>query len=357
MLPRRVPGYRPADLDALCASGERRLGRRRARSGRASTSATTRALLGPPAAEAAAGGRRACVAIRAALGAAARSSGPTCSSATGLEPERRARGALGPRLGGRGDERLLGAAACRAALRGAAAASGRRRRFVRSRTAAPSPTQGRWSFAAALFAGDARPAGARRAPARAAGDRDARRRARRGNPRRLRRGVRGAARARDARGLPARATSWRASAARSSRCPGAVERLRELRGRRRTSRPRRSCSPRPIRPSRTAPRCRGRGARARARRASRARWVVLLDGEAALFVERGGRSLVPLRDPDAEWLRPALAALVAHVRAAAQSGSRSSASTATPVVETEAMACSSRPASSPARAAPSCGRR
>ena len=42
--------------------------------------------------------------------------------------------------------------------------------------------------------------------------------------------------------------------------------------------------------------------------------VVLLGGEAALFVERGGRSLVPLRDPDEDWLRPALAALVAHVR-------------------------------------------
>ena len=43
-------------------------------------------------------------------------------------------------------------------------------------------------------------------------------------------------------------------------------------------------------------------------------WVVLLGGEAALFVERGGRSLVPLRDPDEAWLRPALAALVDHVR-------------------------------------------
>jgi ATP-dependent Lhr-like helicase len=41
--------------------------------------------------------------------------------------------------------------------------------------------------------------------------------------------------------------------------------------------------------------------------------VVLLGGEAALFVERGGRSLVPLRDPDESWLRPALAALVDHV--------------------------------------------
>ncbi len=42
--------------------------------------------------------------------------------------------------------------------------------------------------------------------------------------------------------------------------------------------------------------------------------VVLLGGEAALFVERGGRSLVPLRDPDEEWLRPALAALVSQVK-------------------------------------------
>jgi ATP-dependent Lhr-like helicase len=42
--------------------------------------------------------------------------------------------------------------------------------------------------------------------------------------------------------------------------------------------------------------------------------LVLLGGEAALYVERGGRSLVPLRDLDGEWLRPALAALVEHVR-------------------------------------------
>jgi ATP-dependent Lhr-like helicase len=44
--------------------------------------------------------------------------------------------------------------------------------------------------------------------------------------------------------------------------------------------------------------------------------VVLLGGEAALFVERGGRSLVPLREPEEGWLREALAALVEHVRAA-----------------------------------------
>ena len=41
--------------------------------------------------------------------------------------------------------------------------------------------------------------------------------------------------------------------------------------------------------------------------------VVLLGGEPALYVERGGRSLVPLREPEEEWLRVALTALVAHV--------------------------------------------
>jgi ATP-dependent Lhr-like helicase len=57
-----------------------------------------------------------------------------------------------------------------------------------------------------------------------------------------------------------------------------------------------------------------RRAAARAARVAGAH-VVLLGGEAALYVERGGRSLLPLRDPDPEWLRPALAALVEWVRA------------------------------------------
>jgi ATP-dependent Lhr-like helicase len=43
--------------------------------------------------------------------------------------------------------------------------------------------------------------------------------------------------------------------------------------------------------------------------------VVLVGGDPVLYVERGGRSLLPLRDPDDMWLRPALAALVAHVKA------------------------------------------
>jgi ATP-dependent Lhr-like helicase len=33
-----------------------------------------------------------------------------------------------------------------------------------------------------------------------------------------------------------------------------------------------------------------------------------------LYVERGGRSLVALRDPDPSWLAPALEALVGFVR-------------------------------------------
>ena len=44
--------------------------------------------------------------------------------------------------------------------------------------------------------------------------------------------------------------------------------------------------------------------------------VVLLGGEAALFVERGGKTLLPLRDPEEEWLRVALTALVEHTRRA-----------------------------------------
>ena len=82
--------------------------------------------------------------------------------------------------------------------------------------------------------------------------------------------------------------------------------------------------------------------------------VVLLGGEAALFVERGGRTLVPLREPDEDWLRPALAALVEHVRAAARKRLAVERFDGEPVTETEVMPLLSKPASSPARAAPCC---
>jgi ATP-dependent Lhr-like helicase len=43
--------------------------------------------------------------------------------------------------------------------------------------------------------------------------------------------------------------------------------------------------------------------------------VVLLDGAAVLYLERGGRGLVTLREPDPAWLEPAVAALAAWVLA------------------------------------------
>jgi ATP-dependent Lhr-like helicase len=65
--------------------------------------------------------------------------------------------------------------------------------------------------------------------------------------------------------------------------------------------------------------------------------VVLLGGEAALFVERGGRSLVPLREPDESWLRPALAALVDHVHRAGGKRLAVERFDGRPVGETEVM--------------------
>jgi ATP-dependent Lhr-like helicase len=65
--------------------------------------------------------------------------------------------------------------------------------------------------------------------------------------------------------------------------------------------------------------------------------VVLLDGEAALFVERGGRSLVPLRDPEEPWLRTALAAVVEHARRTGLKRLAVERFDGEPVGETEAM--------------------
>src|SRR4029079_17695554 len=43
-------------------------------------------------------------------------------------------------------------------------------------------------------------------------------------------------------------------------------------------------------------------------------YVISLDAEPVLYVERGGKGLLALREPDEEWLRPALEALAAEVR-------------------------------------------
>jgi ATP-dependent Lhr-like helicase len=95
---------------------------------------------------------------------------------------------------------------------------------------------------------------------------------------------------------------------------GAVERLRELRPREDDEEPEALvlAAADPAQPHGAAlpwPKRAG----ARAARVAGAH-VVLLGGQASLFVERGGRSLVPLREPDEAWLRPALEALVAHVK-------------------------------------------
>jgi ATP-dependent Lhr-like helicase len=66
-------------------------------------------------------------------------------------------------------------------------------------------------------------------------------------------------------------------------------------------------------------------------------YVVLLGGEPALYVERGGKSLVALREPDEDWLREALAALVAHVRQRGRKRLAVERFDGEPVGETEVM--------------------
>jgi ATP-dependent Lhr-like helicase len=188
----------------------------------------------------------------------------------------------------------------------------RPRRFSRRRGSGPSPTAGRWSLAAGLFAGDVD----RRALAELLLER---------HGIVTRDGVRaeglpggyGAVyaelRALETLGLSRRGYFVEGLGGAQFALGGAVERLRELRERDAgdpgvvvlaaadPAQPYGAALPWPRREN------------ARAARVAGAQ-VVLLGGEAVLFVERGGRSLVPLRDPDESWLRPALAALVDYVR-------------------------------------------
>ena len=116
--------------------------------------------------------------------------------------------------------------------------------------------------------------------------------------------------------------------------PGAVERLRELRAEEEPE-PLVLAAADPAQPYGAAlpwPKRAG----ARAARVAGAQ-VVLLGGEAALFVERGGRTLVPLREPDEEWLRPAVAALVDYVRAGGAKRLAVERFDGRPVTETEIM--------------------
>jgi ATP-dependent helicase Lhr and Lhr-like helicase len=116
---------------------------------------------------------------------------------------------------------------------------------------------------------------------------------------------------------------------------GAVERLRELRDRQEDGDAFVLASADPAQPFGPALQWQNRAA-VRAARVAGA-YVVSLGGEPVLYVERGGRSLVPLRDPDEEWLRPALAALVAHVRAGGAKRLAVERFDGESIVDTEAM--------------------
>ena len=208
----------------------------------------------------------------------------------------------------------------------------RPRRFSRSRANAITATQGRWSSAAGLFAGEADP----RALAELLLER---------HGVVTRDGVRAEGipggyapvyhelRRLETLGVCRRGYFVEGLGGAQFALPGAVERLRE--------RPEEEdalvlAAADPAQPYGAAlpwPKRSG----ARAARVAGAH-VVLLGGEAALFAERGGRSLVPLRDPEEGWLRTALAALVEHVRRTGLKRLAVERFDGEPVGETEAMA-------------------
>ncbi len=340
VLPRRVPGYRPADLDALCASGEVvwvGAGLDRV----AVFFREDAASLGAPPAEASPEGSSQ-VAIRAALAQGALFWADLLA-ATGLDPAE-ALAALWD-LVWAGEVTNDAWAPLRASRRYEAPRPERRaRRFSRARANVASPTQGRWSSAARLFSpGGSEPEGPdRRALAELLLERQGivTRDGVRGE------GVRGGygavygeLRTLETLGVCRRGYFVEGLGGAQFAPPGAVERLRELRaaGRRAEradalvlaaadpAQPYGAALPWPRRAS-------GRAARVVGA------WVVLLDGEAVLYVERGGRSLVPLREPDPEVLRPALDALVEHVRSGGAKRLAVERFDGVPVVESEAMA-------------------
>ena len=201
VLPRRVPNYQPLQLDQLCASGELVwVGAgldRVALFFREDAGVLGRpAAAAPPETEAAqkireALARRCEVLARPRRGDRARA-------------RRGAARALGSRLGGRGAQRRLDAAARGEALRGSAAAAPSRAPLLATAREREHGDAGPVVAHRQSLRGSARPPCARGAAPRAAGDRHARRRARRRDPGRLRRGVRRASCARDARRLPPR---------------------------------------------------------------------------------------------------------------------------------------------------------
>jgi ATP-dependent Lhr-like helicase len=333
VLARRVPFFRSADLDALCASGEVvwvGAGLERV----AVYFRDDAHLLGPPAGDPPPESSSA-VALRSALAERALF-WPDLVEATGVAAEE-ALTALWE-LVWAGEVTNDSWAPLRAARRYELPRPERPgRRFARSRRGTVSPTQGRWSLTAPLFAEVAD----RRALAELLLERQGivTRDSARGEGIRGGYGaVYGELKALETLGVCRRGYFVEGLGGAQFALPGAVERLRELRsvGRaedRTEALVLAAADPaQPYGASLPWPRRSG----ARAARVAGA-WVVLLDGDAALFVERGGRSLVPLRDPDPDWLRPALAALVAHVKAGGAKRLAVERFDGEPVVETEVM--------------------
>jgi ATP-dependent Lhr-like helicase len=308
VLPRRVPGYRPEQLDQLCATGEVvwvGAGLDRVALYFREDAAVLGRLPALPAPE-----EEAHDAIRAALAQSAEFWFDLLA-ATGLEPE-----AALPALWDlvwAGEVTNDAWQPLRAGRRyGVPKPERRPRRFSRQRATAVTATQGRWSLAERLFAGEPD----RRALAELLLERQ-------GIV--TRDGVRaegiqggyGAVyaelKALETLGLCRRGYFVEGLGGAQFALGGAVERIRELRPREDEERePLVLAAADPAQPyGGVLPWPKRAGARA-ARVAGA--YVVLLGGEPALFVERGGRSLVPLRDSEEEWLRIALAALVDHAR-------------------------------------------
>ncbi|MEJ7792451.1 MAG: DEAD/DEAH box helicase [Gaiellaceae bacterium] len=335
VLPRRVPNYQPAWLDALCASGE--LVWQGAGLDRVAVFFREDApLLGRPAGAPAPEGAAA-DSIRQALSQSAEFWYPLVEAA-GLEPEA-ALPALWE-LVWAGEVTNDAWTPLRAGRRYQAPRPDRRqRRFSRTRAAQITSTQGRWSLTDRLFPSlppDRRALAELLLERQGIVTRD---------------GVRGEGIAGgygavygelkdlETIGVCRRGYFVEGLGGAQFALPGAVERLRELRAED-DPEPLVLAAADPAQPYGAAipwPKRAG----ARAARVAGAQ-VVLLGGEAVLFVERGGRTLVPLREPDEDWLRPAIESLVAHVRAGtAQSSKRGRLAVerfdGRPVVETEIM--------------------
>jgi ATP-dependent helicase Lhr and Lhr-like helicase len=332
VLPRRVPGYTPAQLDALCASGEVvwvGAGLDRVAVFFREDAPVLGRPAGAPPPEEAAHER-----IRAALGRSAEFWSDLVA-AVDLQPEE-ALPALWD-LVWAGEVTNDAWTPLRAGRRyQTPRPRDRRRRFSRQRAGGVTATQGRWSLTDRLFGGKPD----RRALAELLLERQ-------GIV--TRDGVRGEGipggygavyselRALETLGVCRRGYFVEGLGGAQFALPGAVERLRELRPREgEEAEPLVLAAADPAQPYGAAlpwPKRSG----ARAARVAGAQ-VVLLGGEAALFVERGGRSLVPLREPNEEWLRPALAALVEHVRAGGAKRLAVERFDGEPVGETEVMA-------------------